>query len=30
MDIYDRIRRLDKNPTPTLAVGAEVKRYALF
>jgi hypothetical protein len=28
MDIYDRIRRLNEKPAPTLTVDAEVKRYA--
>ncbi len=25
MDIYDRIRRINEKPTPSLAVGAEMK-----
>jgi len=28
MDIYDRIRRLNEKPTPTLAIDDEVKRHA--
>lgn len=30
MDIYDRIRRLNEKPAFTLAINAEVKRYACF
>jgi hypothetical protein len=29
MDIFNRIRRSNEKPTPTLAVDAEVKRHAI-